>query len=201
MPNWCYTQISVNCSSETKAQEIEKLFNEWLEKGKEDSDFKRNWIGSILKYSGLGQPDSEGCPRCRGSIADINVEDNILSFYTETAWAPMLQWLKFVTDKYDPNAEIIYTAEEPGCGIYYSNDPTVIGTVYIDNWTGEAINGVDVESAYDCSADYAKETVKKLLPDIDTNILSFDRINEILCDREMDVRFHEWEECAVEECA
>ena len=189
MPNWCYTSVSINTKSHN-------LFNTWLDKGQEESDFKRNWLGSIIKYSGIGNPDSGDCPRCRGTIENIDTDDNSVIFNTETAWSPMLKGLKMVADKYAPGSEIIYSAEECGMEIYFTNDPSEVGKIYVDNWTDK---GDYIESCDDYDESEVREALKDALPGMDVKNMPIDSINSALCEKGIDIRIHKWEEVSIED--
>ena len=184
MPNWCFTQIVVtNCDS----NQLKSLFEEWLEKGKEGSDFKGSWLGSLVKYSGIGDPDAKGCPKCRGRIEDIDIVDSeTLSFNTETAWCPQLGWLKVILDKYSPDSKIVYTAEECSEGLYETNDPTLAGTWNVDS-------GCDLmESEWSITEN---ALLSRLNDALKKNFETADSAIEYVIDNEIgdEIWFHKWE--------
>jgi len=140
MPNWCYTNISFN--SENK-NDLEKLYN-FIEKATSNkskyadvSDFGSNWLGNILLECDLMTLDdvkNDKVPcRCRGSIIYVDITEDQVIVDTETAWVPMMQVWQRVVEKLNlDDVDIIYTAEEPGCELYLTNDPVVDGTYMIE---------------------------------------------------------------------
>lgn len=132
MPNWCYTNIRIVCSKEEQAKKIYEQLKEWENSDVAlGTDFERGWLGRFLIQAGITTPENiDSCDvRCRGSIAYIGIDDNVVVIDTETAWAPMLKMWKLIIDKFwkDDVDEILYVATEPGIGLYQSNDP------YYDN--------------------------------------------------------------------
>ena len=140
MPNWCYTNISFN--SENK-NNLKKLYN-FIEKATSNkskyadvSDFGSNWLGNVLLECDLMTLDdvkNNTVPcRCRGSIIYVDITDDQVIVDTETAWVPMMQvWHKVVEKLNLDDVDIIYTAEEPGCELYWTNDPTIVGTYILE---------------------------------------------------------------------
>ena len=62
--------------------------------------------------------------------------------------------------------DIVYSAEEPGCGLYITNDESVIDTYYveIDDEAGEQVLGAFGVEDYECdnySEEYLAEKLKK----------------------------------------
>ncbi len=196
MPNWCYSRVTVNTKSKSDAQNLCNLFNTWLDKGKDESDFKEDWLGSIIKYSGIGNPDTEGCPRCRGRIESLEADGTMLQFTTETAWSPMLKGLQMVIDKYAPGSEITYLSEECGMEIYFTNDPDLIGKIYVDNWTDEQDY---IETCNDYEESIVRDKLKKALPLMDVENMSFDDINSALNEANIDIRVHRWKNVPIDE--
>lgn len=133
MPNWCYTNISFN--SENK-NSLKKLYD-FIERAISDeskyakvSDFGSNWLGNVLLECDLMTLDdvkNDKVPcRCRGSIIYVDKNDDQVIVDTETAWVPMMQIWQMVIEKLElDDVDIIYTAEEPGCELYWTNDPAV----------------------------------------------------------------------------
>lgn len=151
MPNWCSTRITINHYDENELKNLEALINVCMEKNYMENGFGLGWLGNIVGNSGIGTIDTgkETDLRCRGWLSYMELYDNQLTIDTETAWIPMLEmWIKLL-NKYLPDAELIYQADEPGCGIHCTNDPTLIGKYVIDSWND------DID--YDPEAD--KETV------------------------------------------
>ena len=160
MANWCFTKITINHEDESKLKELERLINEWTSKNYKENGFGLNWLGNIVGNSSIGTVDEnpETDLRCRGSLQYMECIDNQLIIDTETAWSPMLKMWQKLLDKYLPDAELIYTAEECGAGLYSTNDPCMQGCYYVDNW-----NIKDVDSDMEASETYVVEILQKLL--------------------------------------
>lgn len=146
MPNWCSTTITINSSSEQKAKELYELLDEWTTTPCIENGFGNSWLGNIVQRSGLDTYDMENHTfhkgyYPRGSVTWLNLSDCQISMDTETAWTPKLRVFVDLLDKYDPDAELIYTAEECGCELFYTNDPTIEGDYCVDCF--ELIDGFE----------------------------------------------------------
>ena len=106
-----------------------------------------------------------------------------LTIETETAWSPMLSiWTKLI-DTYIPDARLFYTAEEPGCGIYYTNDYDYVDKYVIDSW-------IDVESNWEASEKEVIETLQKLL---NTEITDVNKLINMLYESEIEgITVNQW---------
>jgi hypothetical protein len=95
-------------------------------------------------------------------------------------------WIKLL-EKYLPDAELIYSAEECGCELYCTNDPTIEGNYYID-----AAGSDDIDSNYEATEDETVETLQCLLDtderDIDVLFDKFDKSEYVAS-----VFIHQWE--------
>ena len=167
MPNWCYTQITINCDDKNKLEEFEKRINEWTSHNYIENGFGLNWLGNIVGNSGIGTTDTgeEIYLRCRGRLTYLDNTGDQLIIDTETAWEPMLKmWVKLL-DKYLPEAELIYQAQECGFELYLTNDPYLFDRYIVDIFDPveelEDIEGVD---------DYDQKQLKMMLQKLlDTN--------------------------------
>lgn len=122
MPNWCATYITIQNENEEELKRLEEELTNAL-KGN-DSDFGDNWLGNLLLYLGYSLDEvSTGPISCRGSIDYIERFDDELLIDMQSAWTPHLLPIKLFTEKYAPESEILYTAEEPGFELYLTNDP------------------------------------------------------------------------------
>lgn len=167
MPNWCYTNITINHEDKNKLKELESKIDEFTSHNYIENDFGLNWLGNIVGNSGIGTVDEnpETDLSCRGSITYIESYENQLVINTETAWAPMLKmWVKLL-EKYLPDAELIYSAEECGNGLYSTNDPCMKDCYVIDVWD---VN--EVESDWEASEYTVVILLQKLLKTENSNI-------------------------------
>lgn len=137
MPNWCITDIYINHENTNKELDrLNKLIEKWTSYNAMNNGFGNCWFSNVVINSGVGTVDKNMSSdlRCRGSIVYQELNGNQLHITTETAWEPMLKMWQKVIDKYLPTAEIVYTAEEPGCGLYVTNDPCYVGQYCVDVW-------------------------------------------------------------------
>lgn len=167
MPNWCYTKITINHEDERKLKELENKIDEFTSHDYMENGFGLKWLGNIVGNSGIGTVDEnpETDLRCRGSITYIENYGDQLVIDTETAWTPMLEmWVKLL-EKYLPDAELIYSAEECGCGIWSTNDPCMKGCYVID-----ALDMENVESDWEAPEGAVVKLLQELLQTENENI-------------------------------
>ena len=167
MPNWCDTVITINSGDEDRLKEFDKLLDKWTSKNYMENGFGLNWLGNVVGNSGIGTVDenSDSDLRCRGSILSKELYGDRLTVITETAWNPMLKMWTKLLEKYLPDAELTYTAEECGNGFYSTNDTHLDGLYVIDCWDID-----DIESDYKASEGVVKELLQKLLNTTETDI-------------------------------
>lgn len=173
MPNWCYTNINICHNDKNKLKEFFNKVEEWRKKPYKTNDFDTyslGWLGNIVGNSGLaewkvkenGREDFVPNISCRGSLQTFELHDDSINIDTETAWGPMLEMWRLLCDKYLPGADIYYTAEESGNGLYQTNDPNVDGTYYIDIWEPPE-EFEDEESMYEAEESDAIEFLQRVL--------------------------------------
>lgn len=117
MPNWASTQYVVTGDK----KQVRKLYNKMRsiekkvdrKKGKKYFEYQ---MWRLIKATGVN-PDGI-C--CRGTWSDLDLENNVLKFNTETAWGEMNEWRNYIEEKFD--VFFYYYTEEPGCIIYETND-------------------------------------------------------------------------------
>ena len=120
MPNLCDTQYKIIGKKEEVADlysKIQQLQN--MNEPLEPNGFGNLWLGCLVKLLG---GDVEKV-YCRGDITEFsyNEEDDVLTIDTQTAWAEMEEVRHFIEKVY-PGLKIYYYEEEPGWGIYQTND-------------------------------------------------------------------------------
>ena len=167
MPNWCYTNITIRHESEKEIQNLEELINRWTNKNYMENGFGHNWLGNIVLGSGVGTVDTckETDLSCRGSITDYHRTGNELVINTETAWSPMMKmWVK-ILEKYLPDAELLYNADECGMGINDTNDPDLVDKYILDYYGDE-----NIESDWEADEDTVRKTLQKLLDTTETDV-------------------------------
>lgn len=134
MPNWCSTTITIRTESPETAKNLMKLLEKATSKNHMENGFGHGWLGNVVLGLDLGTVDTgTGSDlRCRGCITYLDACGDDLIIDTETAWTPMLRMWRVFLERYAGEAEMIFTATEPGCAIFVSNDPDLVGTYEVD---------------------------------------------------------------------
>ncbi len=120
MPNWSTTDYFVIGSTKEIMdlnKKMEKLENR--KKSLVKNGFGNTWLGNLVQYLG-GDWEKVYC-RGEWMCRNYDKERNALTFTTETAWQEMNEWRRFIESCYK-TIKILYVTEEPGCGIYQTND-------------------------------------------------------------------------------
>lgn len=128
MPNWCSTAYAIDGD----ANEVKQLYE--LMKGLEkrdspsvENDFGTTWLGCLV--DALGKDWQE--IHCRGFWGGLEKKDDVLRFFTETAWSPCNETFDLVREAF-PSLRYYFQAEEPGMGLYGTNDE--YGTYFTDRF-------------------------------------------------------------------
>ncbi len=154
MSNCCSTDIQIRGKKEELAI-FWKKFNEAININSSKRDDV--WLGNILvllkredlKERGI-DPDGPESPIrdelarrdwlntqarcCRGSVvyAEISADGEQIDIAQDDAWGPQLDPVCEMVERYAPNADIVYTAIEPGCEVFITSDPEKAGQWLID---------------------------------------------------------------------
>ena len=128
MPNWCSTAYAIDGD----AKEIKQLYD--LMKGLEERDspsvengFGTTWLGCLVNAIGKDWKEVQ----CRGSWSGLEINDEVLKFFTETAWSPCNEVFDLIKETF-PSIHYYFQAEEPGMEIYETNDE--FGTYFSDRY-------------------------------------------------------------------
>lgn len=122
MPNWAYTQYHAVGDKE----QLKKLYSVMDElecmkaPGLYENGFGSTWLGNlVIKLGGDWNK-----VYCRGSWDNLQLhDDGTVSFSVESAWDELNEVREFIEVKF-PDIHIYYQTEEPGMGIYKTNDNT-----------------------------------------------------------------------------
>ena len=149
MPNWCISYISVQSEDKLGLQILSDNVDLWTSYNAIENGFGTHWLGNIVLNSGLGTIDTSDPSHleCRGYLESIELVENELIVQTCTAWRPMLQIWTRLAESYLSEYDVIYTCEEPGMGIYYTNDPA----------NNDYILRGDYEKVFGCGEQYVDE--------------------------------------------
>ena len=204
MPNWCYTNIDITHTDKNKLKEFYDRIEAWTSKDYSENGFGTNWLGNVIGNSGVAEYNNEKGGfitsdgknlSCRGSVLFLGYnEDGIIRMSQEDAWSPNLKLWKMVLDKYLPDATLIYTAEEPGCGIYETNNQDYEDKYIIDIY-GDLPDDMNWESMYEAS----EETVIQFCQDaLKTDETDITKLLEMVSDLDW-VGINKWEHFDVED--
>ena len=124
MPNWCDT--SYKCVGDLK--EVKSLHKvlKYMEKRKTSilkNGFGKMWLGNLVHKLGGDWEKS----RCRGEITDFSLDGNVLTINQETAWCEQ-EGVRQIIEKTYPSIKVYFMEQEPGCGVFYTNDLQAINS-------------------------------------------------------------------------
>lgn len=170
MPNWCSTNIEFRGPE----KDIKKLYEFIDNKNGEqvpniETDFGARWLGYYLLRVGL----SDERYNCRGTVADlskISATDNAFEFkiWTETAWGPMIQmWLAIIKKLELNGIQVAYSAVEPGCEVYQTNDPEQAKLYVVDLYDEDEVDKKIVDAlGFDDFQDVTEEQLREGLLEV-----------------------------------
>ena len=169
MSNTCFTTYKV--VSENK-KDVTKLFKTIKRLDGRKTPLVKNgwynpklWLGCLVKALG-GDPQKV---YCRGTITFYEMEDDVLTLNTETAWAEMGETRHFIESCF-PGMKIYYIEEESGCERFYTNDSE--GIYFKDRYH---LDGFD-DSAYFETLEEAAEYVKEIVGhDLEADFTAIDK--------------------------
>ncbi len=127
MPNWCSGTVVFYSKNRDMLVKMRDRFNEIFNgEPAMKNDFGHGWMGD---YSKAYFPDLDPLKvECRGSIT---IEDEVCEtldgyfdfrIYTWTAWGPKIGLWREIAEKFYPDVNIAYIAEEPGYEVYVKWD-------------------------------------------------------------------------------
>jgi hypothetical protein len=191
MPNWCSTNIIITHEDKNKTKELFDKIQEWTSRNYEDNGFGENWLGNIV----IGSEINKDNLSYRGVITSCELVNGQINIWEDTAWCPMLRMWQRVTDKHLPGADITFSAEEPGCGIYETNDYDYDGKYIIDIWKDQP-DDMSWESQWEASEELVIEFCQEALKTKETDITKLlERAKELDW-----VAINRWEHCEIEDC-
>lgn len=126
MPNWCNTSMTIE-GPKTEIENIHQKIMEWTSRNYVENDFGKNWLGNIVVGAGF----SYKLLACRGLITSMDEEitarqdePGIYYFQVqyESAWTDINGTWETILEKFAPNCDIYYVAEELGCEYFVTND-------------------------------------------------------------------------------
>lgn len=198
MPNWCNNNIIITHKDKDKVKDLFDKIRQWTSKNYKENDFGNIWLGNVVHGSGI---DTDGLSY-RGSVGSVEFVDlkdrgGEINMFCDTAWSPMVQMWQRVVDKHLPGADITFSAEEPGCGIYVTNDYYLDGKCAIDIW-GDIPSDMEDgwESIWEADEATVVDFCQKALHTDETNIK---KLLESAEDLDW-ASINRWEHCEIEDC-
>lgn len=192
MPNWCSTEYYV-VGSKKELSDLNKKM-EKLENRKESlvkNGFGNTWLGNLVESLG-GDWEKVYC-RGQWMCRVYNKENNSLTFTTETAWCEMNEWRKFI-ESYYTTIKILFVTEEPGCGIYQTNDKQ--GVFFKDKYVLDYTEDVEYFETIDQAVEFIEELIGLKIEDKTVNGIQekLDEYVEKNDEEDQYFSFHEFEE-------
>lgn len=193
MPNWCSTDYYV-VGSKKEVLDLNKKM-ERLENRKKSlvkNGFGNTWLGNLVNYLG-GDWEKVYC-RGEWMCRDYNKEKNTLTFTTETAWCEMDEWRKFI-ESYYKTIKFLYVTEEPGCGIYQTNDKD--GIFFKSKYVLDYTEDVEYFETIDQAVEFIEELIGIKIEDKTVNSIqkAMDNyVEENENEEDQYFSFHEFEE-------
>lgn len=192
MPNWCSTEYYVVGSKKELSNLNEKM--EKLENRKESlvkNGFGNTWLGNLVESLG-GDWEKVYC-RGQWMCRVYNKENNSLTFTTETAWCEMDEWRKFIESCYK-TIKILFVTEEPGCGIYQTND--LEGVFFKDKYVLDYTEDVEYFETIDQAVEFIEELIGLKIENKTVNGIQgkLDEYVEKNDEEDQYFSFHEFEE-------
>lgn len=173
MSNTCFTTYKVVSE---KKKDVTKLFKTIKRLDGRKTPLVKNgwydpklWLGCLVKALG-GDPQKV---YCRGTITFYEMEDDVLTLNTETAWAEMSETRHFIESCF-PGMKIFYIEEESGCERFYTNDSE--GIYFKDRYYLDGFDDSEYFETLEEAAKYVKEIVGHYVE------ADFDAIDKALSD-------------------
>ena len=168
MSNTCFTTYKVT----GKKKDVTKLFKTIKRLDGRKTPLVKNgwydpklWLGCLVKALG-GDPNKV---YCRGTITFYELEDDVLTLNTETAWAEMAETRHFIESCF-PGMKVYYIEEESGCEIFNTNDSE--GIYFKDRYYLDGFDDSEYFETLDEAAKYVKEIVGH---DVEANVTAIDK--------------------------
>lgn len=151
MANRCTNLYWALCPTTEEANKLCKFLLGWY-------NTKKGYIDEIMKSVGI-DPESIGNHRDYIDLEPyVKKGTTTVYFGTDSAWTPNPNTWQEICQKIIPECTLLYYAEEPGSGIFSSNNPDFYTKYYVDVYCEEA-----VWDANEGSGIYSEEDVVTLL--------------------------------------
>lgn len=169
MANCCSTRINIIHEDDDKILELENVIKNCSPHEKTSEFFQGFELYHIITKTGIGTvgENKNTDLRCRGDIVYMENFGSELVIETETAWVPFIKmWVKLL-EKYLPDAQLFYAAEEPGCNVWATNDPNYENRYVFDAY---GLDDYDYESDWAMSEENLTAVLMELLKTDETDL-------------------------------
>ena len=114
--------------------------------------FGKMWLGNLVHKLGGDWEKS----RCRGEITDFSLNGNVLTINQQTAWCEQ-EGVRHVIEKTYPSIQVYFMEQEPGCGVFYTNDAS--GDYFPERYFLDSNEGWEYFKTLDEVADFVSKIV------------------------------------------
>lgn len=125
MANRCYNMYWITCENPEKAKKLCDFLNSQVES-------KQNYLDEVIKVINLSIDPNKDYRDYIDSIPYVGRDHQTVIFTTDSAWTPNPNTWNLICKEFDPHAQLLYYAEEPGCEIFASNNPKILLKYFID---------------------------------------------------------------------
>lgn len=152
-----------------------------------DNGFGKWWLGNlVIKLGGDWKKY-----RCRGEIIGYDMEDNVLTIYQSTAWCEQ-EGVRQIIEETFPSIKVYYREEEPGCGVYNTNDSS--GEYFPERYYLDSYDDNEYFRTMEEAAGYVSEIVGKTINPTENDIVqALDDYVEQQNDEDIWYSFHVFE--------
>lgn len=188
MPNWC--DVEYKCVGEP--EDIRSLYKVLKHIDRRKATIVKNgfgkwWLGNLVTLLG---GDWEKY-RCRGEITGYELDGNTLTVCQSTAWCEQEGVREIIEERY-PSIKVYYREEEPGCGVYYTNDSS--GGYFPERYCLDSYGDCEYFRTIEEAAGFVSRIVGKAIPPMENDIVrALDDYVERQKDEDVWYSFHAFE--------
>lgn len=153
MANTCVNYIAVLSYDKEGLKKISDFF-----------DDKENKLSFFCEKAGLDKKHYY----LRGTLNYVEFvpDDDRVVLQVESAWTPALRLVRDIAKKFVPDCDVVYSSEECGNELYYTNDPCYCGLYDVDVFNYDRLKRLtyeDIESDDMATAEEVTRLLNKLL--------------------------------------
>ena len=169
MANWCTTRIDI----QNQGNDLTELYNTIVSLLDNGDGTESSNLQDLITRSGVAtfRTGAETDINCYGIIDEIEFDKDdpiVIMISVATLYVPNLLPWQMLLDKYCPEANMLYLAEEPGCRLFHTND-----CCYANKWKVDIYDMPDdfpYQPCMDADDDYVVKLLQYILKSDYTNI-------------------------------